>query len=61
MVSIPIDNPVQLPACDKKCWLPSTNGQFQYEVESNLTNLLDGQYGEVENIIISNLYILKRV
>ncbi|XP_065904281.1 hercynine oxygenase-like isoform X2 [Dysidea avara] len=40
------DNPVQLPICDKeKCWLPSTNGQFQYEVESNLVNLLDEEYG----------------
>ena len=44
---------MQLPICDKeKCWLPSTNGQFQYEVESNLVNLLDEQYGEVKNITV---------
>jgi len=48
-----IDNPVQLPACDKKCWLPSTNGQFQYEVESNLINLLDEQYGKVVVITVA--------
>jgi len=42
-----VDNPVQLPVCDKKSWHPSTNGQFQYEVESTLTNVLDEQYGMV--------------
>ena len=42
------ENPALLPVCDKeKAWVPSTNGQFQFEVESHLNNLLEEQYGEV--------------
>lgn len=42
------ENPVLLPVCDKKkSWVPSTNNQFQFEVESQLNDLLVEQYGEV--------------
>lgn len=41
------ENPVLLPVCDKKkSWVPSTNNQFQFEVESQLNDLLVEQYGE---------------
>jgi len=43
------ENPVSLPVCDeKKSCLPSTNNQFQFEVESNLDTLLEEQFGEVK-------------
>lgn len=40
------ENPVLLPVCEKKSWVPSTNNQFQFEVESYLNKLLEEQYGE---------------
>ena len=42
------ENPVLLPVCDKKkSCMPSTNDQFQFEVESHLNSLLEEQYEEV--------------